>query len=251
VENSETWLTGQLTGDYLEHVCAILQKLVSEKALIACDFQVPAESYVDPELDQNIIVDDEFADLLGQFCLALSSARLRRGMWMFGWPTRMVSCLKSDEIAKKTISLFKEDLQIWEAFLTFGGELIDAECVLKQRHVFNLTVNLQYASALGESDFEYTPDIADLCRRRCRGIISTQGVEDMQGEPKNANQVRGSKNIEDLRPLWELVSSVMLWISATIMLRSRKTRLWPTKQSAWPRLRSSLPEMYGQWTSAR
>ena len=140
-----------------------------------------------------ISLEDELAIVLGQFSLALGFARIRRCMWLFSWPCLMVKVLAQEE-RDATVALFQSDERIFEDYKRMKGKRAVDEAIIK-RHVMHLVVCQQYAVGLRLSHSQATQEFLEVVSSHFRGIISTQGVEDMIGIMKKRFRSQGHLEI--------------------------------------------------------
>lgn len=177
------WVFRQTRGGVLKHVREGLEFLSSERALSECGFVVPespASSAID-NLESG--VEDDFADLFGQFSLCLAFARVRRLLWLVaGWPSRMSRILstKLDEV-EGVVVVFRADWEIHEQLKSLPDQSRADQNVLS-RHLLALTCNRQLMLGLKSNDWEATDELKELVRNRQSGMVSSQAVEDCFGE---------------------------------------------------------------------
>lgn len=96
------------------------------------------------------ITEEKFAGALGELCLCMAGARLRRGMWLFGWPVKLQRMLAGDgRQSAAVVESFKADYDTWQAFLRYDGQS-SAEKALRVRSWFNFTSVRQVTLGLQE-----------------------------------------------------------------------------------------------------
>lgn len=187
----ERYLLRMAGGDYMKHICGFVDLLADQGALSRCGFLLPANSSKASARAVGLsettdlcehLVEDEFAQLWGQGILSMISARLVRGLWMFGWPRRMFLVLLGGEVAETTITLFQQDDALFKELRQDSGLVAAGRAVLK-RHVGNMVANRQLSAALDELGIGAAtrPDFIGLLHSRYRAIQATQIVEEMHG----------------------------------------------------------------------
>lgn len=190
------WMASQADGGAIAHVWEGLSYMMSAKALSECDFIEPdLKSGADkpPRYAEDQIMEDDFATLLVEYCLALAFARLRRLCWLTsGWPLQMGRVLRDDNACKHTLERFRVDHAIFQTLQDMPNKTKADERILG-RHLLQLTTNRQLVAGLICNDWEATDKFKGVVRDRMSGMLSTQAVEDSFGEQKNARQVRGSR----------------------------------------------------------
>lgn len=62
--------------------------------MLDCGFVVPAAGVSIANENDQLLIDNDLSDLLGQYALSLCVARQRRCLWLVvGWPARMYGIL--------------------------------------------------------------------------------------------------------------------------------------------------------------
>lgn len=105
------WTTSQVHADFLGHAEGILSSLQDPRMLKAADF---LSFDCAGEITNGTVIDDDFmATLFWKFCWNLVGARLRRGLYLFGWPTQLAELLCDDDAGREAVNLFEKDLAIF------------------------------------------------------------------------------------------------------------------------------------------
>ena len=108
------WAEGQINGDYMAHVCTLLETIRSPDKLRAMGFRTYDQMEHDC-VEYEMLVENDCADIAGQFCLTLAKSSVRRGLWMVeGWPVRASGTYKGSGATQQILSDFKGDLEIWK-----------------------------------------------------------------------------------------------------------------------------------------
>ena len=187
------WMLDQVgRGELYRHVNAMLAALGNEAVLDDCEFCVDADTAPIGMKPSNyiVIVDDELSETMGQFCLALVAARMRRCLGILqGWPRRMIAALIPEKTAD-TIMQLQEDWAIFEEYRAWPGQR-KVDKIIIGRSALNLVVNKQLAAALDDTGGTMTVQLAEMIRCHNTGIISTQIVEDLIGVQKTTPKSRG------------------------------------------------------------
>lgn len=105
----------------MRHVNDIIGQLMDVGTLEEIGFTVAAP--VAAACTNDEAVDEDFyADLLGQCSMNMSSARMRRSLWLTsGWTLRMTAILGDDDVARETLAPFNKDVELYKASLTTTG----------------------------------------------------------------------------------------------------------------------------------
>ena len=182
VQENQKWLTSMTSGGYMDHICEFVDRLTNVSALEDAGFAMKLRTDVDPdELELEIAREDEFADIYGQGILAVMSERIRRGLWFLGWPTKVVRCLKSDELAKATAEAFKCDHEVWKQWKRLPGKNA-AEKQVDKRGVFETVPLQQLTAGYTLSKYKHTSHMARLANKRSLAAVNTKPVEDSNGK---------------------------------------------------------------------
>lgn len=188
---AQDWLLQQIgpAGDYLLHVQKILQKPGDQGVLESAGFVV-SPGACDKMPSSAAITEDEFAGALGELCMCMAAARLRRGMWLFGWPMKFQRMLIGDpRVAEAVVERFKVDNETWQAFLEYDGQG-SADKAIRKRSWFNFTSVRQLALAFQDLGWAPHREIEHVLRSRSLAILATQAVEEMIGVQKQAAAVK-------------------------------------------------------------
>jgi hypothetical protein len=112
--SSEVWLVKQLQADFYKHVNEILAchgkvDLLDEVGLISLKNAAAITN-------DDMLHDQEIANVLGEFALALATRRVVRCLWFLrAWPCRMVGLLGNEAFATRTMTEFRLDLEAYRA----------------------------------------------------------------------------------------------------------------------------------------
>lgn len=182
-----------VSGGYTAHLRQIVSLLTSPAHLAAAGFKVPKAStgmHVDSAfrlencVNDEVIIEDEYANTLGLGALMLLVARYMRGAWLYGWPAKMYTLLGSGPVKTvATLQLWKKDQEIFVE-LKAQSHTSDQLKRMEKLHVFQQTANLQYALAINDIGIDDLPDNAaflTLVKERAEVIIAAQAVEDIKG----------------------------------------------------------------------
>ena len=118
VTRTSAWLLDQISGGIEGHINTTLRSLMSVKVLDKCGFLRPPPT--DPDaLEYALLLEDDFADIAGQYVVALVAQRRRRLLYLLeGWPWKAQLCRKGGAVADKTINEFHTD---WNHFNDHGS----------------------------------------------------------------------------------------------------------------------------------
>jgi hypothetical protein len=184
-DETEAWHKSQLTGGLMDHVNKLVGSLSDPKTSVACSF-ISSRMAAEHTCVEEAIVEDEFADLQGQYTMGLVGCRLRRTLHMSrGWPCQFykVVCDNGKYVAE-IHARFQRDRAIYEALKAFDAKLDIHDDVL-ERHLFRKISNVQLMKAIDETNGAGDPDLLEICRARIRVLSQTQVAEDVIGTEKN------------------------------------------------------------------
>lgn len=177
------------SGGYLRHLDDIVGVLSSPAALRGVGFALPTKAgarsaapvRLDAGLKEDMLEENEYADLLGQSVMSLVVARAQRGLWRWSWPAAMFQVISEKPDISSVVQQFVEDERIFKE-LQGMKDMHAALLQVERRHVFKHVSNLQLSEAISELGPEvaaYDADFRRLLRERSLCIGSTQIVEDM------------------------------------------------------------------------
>lgn len=182
-DSTEKWVCDMVDGGIAEHLQAIFSEPFGRPSLERAGFAVGESLKGLPA--EEVITEDEHAELFGNFCFRLAGHRARRLLHLSsGWPFRVARCLLGDEQAKNTLAELRQDFRIFE-------ELKDAEGLpgivarMLSRSVFMKTSTLQLVAGAEEYEWSLGTDLEALIRNRSRLMVGTIAVEETLGVQKN------------------------------------------------------------------
>ena len=117
VGDCAAWLIKMTSGGMVDHLNDIVAILDSAKARRDAGFYVLAPVKdktqfaalgLESDIECEIVVEDEYADVYGQATLSPLTGRARRAMWMWAFSAAMYAGLKSEELMKQMIQEFLE-----------------------------------------------------------------------------------------------------------------------------------------------
>ena len=133
----------------------------------------------------DMMEEDEYAHMLGQFAMTLASCRLRRTLRIsHGWPVQFYKVGLVPELAEETMKKFKEDLDLFRVLKAMVGKPKALQAVA-DRHVFNKVSNIQLIKGCEAENWIPSPKLEKVCKSRCRLYIQTQVAEGCIGTMKN------------------------------------------------------------------
>lgn len=182
---AKKWAVGQVQGGYMQMCASILSLVADADGLQNCFFALTPDAI--RQLGNDIIAEDEFADLLGQTCVSLCAFRLRRNLHMVaGWPRRFLRACgaASAEQQSDIVREFKLDLDCHE----YLCEQVCKSNTMKQvvrRSLFEKTSVMQVKECLQRTGFQWSRRLTELAESHVAGLVQTQIVEDVIGHQKN------------------------------------------------------------------
>lgn len=198
VSETQSWVIGQVSGDFMSHVCNFLQLTLDRQALSSAGFVFPTARGQDlkkqlPNFDMEQLLEDEAADMFGQLCLSFVVQRISRGLPMYlSWPHKMLQAVTSDALASEAIEDFRRDQAIFNKLKAKPGKTA-AERLIERRHLFNLRSVKQLEVGFKQTGFAMSDPMRDLLISRARGNVQTQIIEDLNGEEKNSSQLKNCR----------------------------------------------------------
>lgn len=128
------------------------------------------------EMDHpEVIMNQEFAALLGRMTLTLVGLRLCRALPLIrGWPRRCVMGLKP-ELAGDMLQAFRADAANVEAIK--GSKVLVVKKVV-ERSIFRSLPVQHCLGVFQEANWESTPDVLDFLRRKHARLIGSILIED-------------------------------------------------------------------------
>ncbi len=164
----------QLGGEFTDELRAVLATCSSSSVLQDCESEL--EPLPDCEVnDPRVAAEDEWASLLGGIGLKLAALRVRRRLFLSGWPHRWALALSSGERAS-LIQAFKLDREAWEALRSLNPRPADVEKHLR-RHQFGCTNVQQFLAGMkvcgwrwcdrfgAMVDEHFTTNVGAACRK--------------------------------------------------------------------------------------
>lgn len=195
VQNGSAWAISEVSGAYMQHVSALMLLLASEGATLACGFGTPGgEGSKHIWTPEEIMSEDDFADLLGMYCMLLATARLKRfASNLCSWPWSMLRILDPAHSEQAVIAEFKEHYDCYSA-LESAQNPTKAIAFLKGRSHFELLSVEQLVLALSESAWAPSQRFSDMMRQRSLSIFGSQICEDVNNVQKNDRSIAGCQS---------------------------------------------------------
>ncbi|CAK0797975.1 unnamed protein product [Prorocentrum cordatum] len=191
-EATQVWMTNQIRGDFMDHVISIVNGLMDAHSMESCDSILNMRAIKDADPGE-VGVEDDFAELHGMAHLSLAAARMRRCLFLFGWPLKMQRALADPETGLNTAREFKRDIDVFNEYCAYKGDQ-SARCVVVKRSVFGLTATKQITLAFRELGFNFPHQaIKDIMKGRSTGITNTIPVEKIIGAQKKCSRFKACK----------------------------------------------------------
>lgn len=182
-----SWLSQQVSGQYMKHVCDFVELLSDPAALANAGFilspTILKSAVAAVELEE--LIEDEFSDTFALLCMGNCRKRVVRGMQYFSWPFAMFGCLWEDHSHREVTESFRCDQRAFIALQAKPPSTASERLVCK-RHLMNLRANKQYVTALDATGNEASAGFKKLLRSHTMVNVQTQLIEDVQGQQKNA-----------------------------------------------------------------
>ena len=187
---AETWLREQSTGAFLR-ACKLCWATLN-RSLHECGLEVNFTSFARngaPDVESpQVVRQDEFAGLLGRMITELLSARLRRCLWFLrGWPA--LFCL----LPGGGLQMLRSDWRNYQSLQERG-------CApeILERSVFRTKSVMQVVLLLDATQWQVSPELEQLLRRRGKRLQATQLIEDgfkrqRKSEKEQSNRVGAAR----------------------------------------------------------
>ncbi len=141
-DSSRKWLVEQLDGGFSKHVGSILGRMTRLEALSTVGLTVAG---LDTCSNDDVLVEDEIADVFGEVAATLAGCRVTRCLWLLrGWPVRMAGLMGPPRLQEITLDAFRDDLL---SFRALEVKRADADVSLNRfykRSVFHQASVIQY-----------------------------------------------------------------------------------------------------------
>jgi len=179
-------------GGFLLDVSKTVAKLADQQSLRNADFIMPSAVSPWKGPTQEELNEDALSKVFGMYTLALAGHVLRRGLWIYSWPWRMVLLLDETR-AQSTMELFQKDVALWRRFVAMDRAKTKEEQALEKRHLLGTTSCQQYIKAFDANGGLLSEQLLRVVRGRHQGCYVTQAVEEMIGVQKNRKVTKGTK----------------------------------------------------------
>ena len=140
-------------------------------------------------IKKQVMEEDDFADTFCQQQCTLGRERLKRQLFLFGWPWEFQKCGNPDKF-DETMEKFRGDCIIFNTIKDFAGagpELI----ALVRRHVGHKAMVKQFQQSLPDlRQPQYKDDIMKITRKRGRVATGTHIVEEVIGSQKSCKRLK-------------------------------------------------------------
>lgn len=179
-----------MAGGFFKHLHSIITSLVDVQVLQAAGFSLSNDRD-----GLFTFEDDDVAQVHGGFVLSLLKARVKRNLWLLlGWPTPFVKMLHGGCAKQVVVNDFHSDYNAFSELSHLANKPKELQDILS-RSVFQLVSTLQWVAACQELNWEYGQPMEKLASDTCRGVWSSQIVEDCFAMMKNHKQVKGSRKM--------------------------------------------------------
>ena len=102
---------------------------------------------------------------------------------------------------QKIIDDFKHDNDLWQEINGIRNPGTTMK-TMKKRHLFNMPINKQFLLACKEFNFKRHEDLHNLAKQISMTNMSTQLVEDINGEMKNASAFKSCRRFRKPATSW-------------------------------------------------
>jgi hypothetical protein len=198
-EETLKWMKEQLGGKFMECMVDTIDKLACTESLDRAQFIIPGP---DGDFGQPTWVleeEDYFADLFGMGVFTVVFLRMRRCLFLWGWPHRMQSILVDKDPAS-IVEEFKKDDRLYQEYKAWPQK-VKADKDILERHQMPLVPNRQLRVGFQQSS-GVSDKLVALQEKRAETLKSSQIVEDVNNVQKNSRQVRGSNRFRKPLKSW-------------------------------------------------
>ena len=136
-----------------------------------------------------VMEEDDFADTFGQQQCTLGRERLKRQLFLFGWPWEFQKCANHTKF-EETMSKFRSDCTIFNTLKDYLGPCAELTTLLR-RHVGHKPMVKQFQQSLQDiRKPSYQEDITSITRKRGRVATGTHIVEEVIGSQKSCKRLK-------------------------------------------------------------
>ena len=190
-EECNLWTANFIHGTFIRHLNDLWGNLTDKSIMTDCDFLKPL-----PRGDDShhfLRIEDQWAALLANFEWEMVSNRLKRKLYMFGYPHyfSILSLPLTEELAQRVLDKFKEH---YEAYTALKREAdIGVVAAMRKRSVF-LTVGVcQYLAGCKQKSWKYDASFQRVTREQTSHANNTLIAEELIGVGKNNKKIRGTR----------------------------------------------------------
>ena len=197
VFRTKAWLIEQLDKGLMEYFYRFFQVLTDVSALKKCCFMLPLSSdKLDGQDGLTYVLEDDFADYMGQFASSMCKQTMKRLSYMFSYPHFHIASLVQDPKKKEVLrEKVRKHIETYKKFVEAEGKR-QVQQVILDRHPFGTTLGKRCMEAFAEDRPQSMDDWDELVSEMAQGLPQTQIVEDIIGSQKNSKTVRNYTKVE-------------------------------------------------------
>ena len=202
--DAEQWWLDQMTGGFMASVRETLQVVDSQVALVLAGFVVTRVG-AKGALEQEVVIEDDMADVLGQLCVSLGYHRIRRCLHLFAYPYKFLLCLGGPKLARDVLADFRHEQRVWQAFEAIAPKSDEQEKVARRSLWHKVSVK-QLAAAVASCPDELSPAVLEHCKKRARLLLGTLPVEEVIGAQKNSKACKLGRQFK--KPEYSMAAAI-------------------------------------------
>jgi hypothetical protein len=180
VKRSQAWLLAQVRGGLFDHMLATLRIMVNEDFMREARFAGVAFGADVVFDDGEIGLEDEHAESAGMYMIFLARNRLRRTVYLFGWPYRAILVMGSEAEGNGVLDAFGVDHKMFLAACAVPNPNLDLRTFIARSHFQKGAVE-QLLLACGELGFKPHPDIREVVSDNTL-TVSLDDHDDVDGD---------------------------------------------------------------------
>ena len=182
----------------MKHVCTLFGGVSNLKTVVRCGFIITSAA-ADAAAEHDVLVEDEFASLLGFASVTMGFLRLRRTLHLvFGMPRRLKVHLATGdvELEKQCLQEYKSHACVFASLLAYE---LDTVPILKtkDRHVLHTPACKQMVVGCEASFYDITADLVMVSKTHLSLFSQTQIAEDAIGAAKNTRITDAQKKFKN------------------------------------------------------
>lgn len=209
------WCVEQIKGGFFDHLRSTITVMSDEVKLarinIRCAYVPARDGPVVQDMHGDVVVENEYAEKMGDLVLALLCQRLKRFMWLLrGWLARtclMATGCNSPAAMEEVMVDFRRD---YDEFARFKAQNLPHSAEKLRRSIFALNCVEQAYTAAREEGFRVSRKLQQFYAEKNSRNIATQAVEDAFNRQRRKEELSKNKQGRPQVLYQKLISSRIL-----------------------------------------